>query len=77
MFQGWPVSKVPDHGIVTERLMTDFAGNAVALPVLLALVLSTLTAITWTDPAPQVHNASTDDEVADALRIFEDMNSHQ
>ena len=48
LFQGYPISKVPDAQLMNTRFLHDLAGNAVSLPVALALLLSACKAFTWT-----------------------------
>ena len=48
MLQGWPIESVDLPDWVDNKLLQDLAGNGVALPVMLALVMSTLSALTFT-----------------------------
>ena len=54
------VAETPNH------LLTDLAGNAVSLPVTLALVMSTISALDW---RPQ-NDAPEDSDVVAALEAF-------
>ena len=45
IFQGWPISKVPMQPWISDALLYGLAGNAVACPVLLALVMATAVSV--------------------------------
>ena len=55
IFQGFPTSKLFDNpsfspifpDVQTNATMADIAGNMVTLPILLALVLSAFSSVTW------------------------------
>ena len=44
-FQGWPISEVELQPWMTDSFLYGLAGNAVACPVLLALLLATVSAV--------------------------------
>ena len=76
LFQGWPISQVtiPPTSGVTNQLLQDLAGNGVALPVLLALLLSTCVAVSWADAeAKACETPTTDQDVADALQMLQQL----
>ena len=50
ILQGFPIAKMPALVEATSNcILGDLAGNAVSLPVLLALVMSTIAAVDWRD----------------------------
>ena len=89
LFQGFPLEQLPPTcGAGSNRLRQDLAGNAVSLPVMLALVLSSVHAVTWRsprdanaqkrgdngqNPPPQLPQAPSQDEVDDAMALFESL----
>ena len=73
LLQGWPISEVPVMPWMDNHLLHSLAGNAVACPVLLALLLSTFVAVSWVDP-PTVFDkswtAEDEDDEAAALSLL-------
>ena len=69
MFQGWPIESLWQlPPTLSHKTFQSLAGNAVAPPCLLALVMSTIMAITWKskmEAAPEE-----DPEVEEALRLL-------
>ena len=49
LFQGWPISSVAFAPWMTDSLLYGLAGNAVACPVLLALLMATASAVSTMD----------------------------
>ena len=49
LFQGWPISSVEFRPWMTDSLLYGLAGNAVACPVMLAILMATISAISITD----------------------------
>ena len=70
LFQGWPASLLDDDDAVNDRLLGDLAGNAVSLPVQLALVLSTICALPWRTALTDMPSPSTNDDVEAALQLL-------
>ena len=70
LFNGFPIARMPEEPTWTQSLMTDLSGNMVSLPVLLALIQSTLTAVPWqaVADAPEVAD---DNDVEAALSFFD------
>ena len=76
MFQGFPIAALysrkdllPDfEDRVHNSCMHDIAGNMVALPILLALVLSAFTSVTWrvVNEGEEAATESTEEEMAEA-----------
>ena len=48
-FQGWPISAVELQPWMTDSFLYGLAGNAVACPVLLALLMATVSAVSIND----------------------------
>ena len=48
-FQGWPISQVELPPWVSDSFLHGLAGNAVACPVLLALLMATVSAVSIND----------------------------
>ena len=73
-FQGWPISLVElDKPWITDSLLYGLAGNAVACPVMLAILMATISAIsiTDTDVVQEVAWTNEDDEEQEAaLRLL-------
>ena len=69
-----PISLVePDKPWITDSLLYGFAGNAVACPVMLAILMATISAIsiTDTDVVQEVAWTNEDDEEPEAaLRLL-------
>ena len=71
MLQGFPISKVTMEPWMANSLLQCLAGNAVACPVMLALAMSTIVAITWHgNRMPQTHRNSTEEDVQSALDLL-------
>ena len=71
LFLGFPVKRSPEAvGSASDRLMTDLAGNMMALPVLLAIVMSTLASLSWR-PNEQIPQQATEDEVMLVLHALQ------
>ena len=71
LFQGYPISKVPDTQMMKTRFLHDLAGNAVSLPVALALRLSACKALTWKAVNTQgLVKESTTVDVSHALELL-------
>ena len=70
LFQGWPSSLIVDDDVASDRLLGDLAGNAVSLPVLLALVLSTFHAVPWRIARTDMPSPSTNADVDEALQLL-------
>ena len=73
LFNGFPCCRTNLRCIGaqwSQSFLSDLSGNMVSLPVLLALVQSTLVAIPWqvTADAPEVAD---DSDVEDALSLFQ------
>ena len=69
ILQGFPIANLP--ALVREtpnHLLNDLAGNAVSMPVLLALVMSTVSAVDWRRAT--IHDAPQDSDVEVALEAF-------
>ena len=49
LFQGWPISAVELQPWMTDSFLYGLAGNAVACPVLLALLMATVSAVSIND----------------------------
>ena len=70
MFQGFPLSKRQDlASTFSDSLMQELAGNAMTLPVVLGLLMSTFAAVPWAAVC-QVAPPSTDAQVQDVLDIL-------
>ena len=73
LFQGWPISSVAFAPWMTDSLLYGLAGNAVACPVLLALVMATATAVSTKDTdvvADVSWNNDDEDEQSAALLLL-------
>ena len=71
MFQGWPISQLALHNLMTDALLQPLVGNAVACPVLLALMMSTFVAISWRDNnMAQSRQTSSQEDVDLALSLL-------
>eukprot|EP00812_Abedinium_dasypus_P016003 NODE_967_length_1289_cov_2.731767.p3 GENE.NODE_967_length_1289_cov_2.731767~~NODE_967_length_1289_cov_2.731767.p3 ORF type:complete len:130 (-),score=13.79 NODE_967_length_1289_cov_2.731767:79-468(-) len=73
LFQGFPINRMLEKlSEMPERLSQDLAGNAVALPVSLALLMATIFSVSWkdTDEAVDYEPASSCEEVQDALALL-------
>ena len=71
MLQGFPISKVTMQPWMANSLLQCLAGNAVACPVMLALAMSTIVAITWHgNNMPQTHRNSSEEDVQSALDLL-------
>ena len=67
VLQGFPIAKVSDLvSSTTNHLMADIAGNMVALPVLLALLMSAVACVSWRED----QNAPEPSDLEDALAAF-------
>ena len=70
ILQGFPVAKIP--ALVNahhQHFLMDLAGNAVSLPVLLALMMSTISAVSWRHTT--LNDVSHDSDIAVALAAFD------
>ena len=70
LFQGWPSSLIADDDVASDRLLGDLAGNAVSLPVQLAMVLSTFHAVPWRIARTDMPSPSTNADVDEALQLL-------
>ena len=74
LFQGWPISLVElDKPWMTDSFLYGLAGNAVACPVMLAILMATISAIsiTDTDVVQEVAWTNEDEEEQEAaLRLL-------
>ena len=76
ILQGWPIESVDLPLWADTRFLQDLAGCGTALPVLLALVMSTLSALTFTNEnfVPD-HDLAEDSHVQEALELLASMTS--
>ena len=51
LMQGWPILQQPYADEFSNKFLQDLAGNAIALPVLLAVAISTLCSLCWKQAA--------------------------
>ena len=75
-FQGWPISKVELQPWMTDSFLYGLAGNAVACPVLLALLMATVSAVSIKDkdiPADISWSNADEDDQAAALLLLADV----
>ena len=78
LFQGWPIEPLDLPDWVDNKFLQDLAGNGVALPVMLALVMSTLSALTFTkDNGVPNLDAVEDPDVQEAFQLLASMTSHR
>ena len=70
MFQGWPVSNLHPKHVRQNRLQQDLAGNAVPLPVQLAVIMSSIHALSWREPAEVQAPTSSRNDVDAALALL-------
>jgi len=49
LFQGWPISSVEFKPWMTDSFLYGLAGNAVACPVMLAILMATVSAVSIMD----------------------------
>ena len=73
LFQGWPISLVElDKPWITNSFLYGLAGNAVACPVMLAILMATISAIsiTDTDVAQEVAWSNEDEEEQEAALLL-------
>ena len=74
LLQGWPIDSVDLPDWAGNKLLQDLAGNGVALPVMLALVMSTLSALTFTKENCLADSDSAEDpNVQEALKLLASM----
>ena len=75
LLNGFPFALMPEEPKWTQSFLTDLSGNMVSLPVLLALIQSTLTAVPWQAiaDAPEVAD---DSDVEAALSFFDSVVPH-
>ena len=72
VLQGFPIPKVSDlANSTTNHLMADIAGNMVALPVLLALLMSAVACVSWRED----QNAPEPSDLEAALAAFHAMDT--
>ena len=70
VLQGFPIAKVSDLvNTTTNHVMADIAGNMVALPVLLALMMSAVACVSWRE-GPNAPGAPEPKDLEDALAAF-------
>ncbi len=72
LLQGFPLARV-DADVFEEFLMQDLAGNAMAFPVLLAIVMASFCSISWKTATAEDAPASSDADVATAMSVFGSM----
>ena len=73
LFQGWPISSVELAPWMTDSFVYELAGNAVACPVLLALLMATLSAVSMRDTgaiAEKMWSNEDEEEQAAALHLL-------
>ena len=71
LFQGWPISSVEVKPWMSDNFLHGLAGNAVACPVLLALLMATLSAVSIMDTDAVAENLwSTEDEEEQAAALL-------
>ena len=70
LLQGFPVSRVPVDAF-PESLMQDLAGNAMAVPVALAVLMASFCAVNWREAAAEDAPAAAQADVDAALAAFE------
>ena len=73
LFQGWPISSVQLVPWMTDSFVYGLAGNAVACPVLLALLMATLSAVSMRDTgaiAEKMWSNEDEEEQAAALLLL-------
>ena len=73
LFLGFPLQHIqPLLDRTSEALLQDLAGNAMALPVLLAILMSTFASVSWRTGASAADApASSTEEVTAALAMFD------
>ena len=73
LFLGFPLQHMqPLLDRTSEALLQDLAGNAMALPVLLAILVRTLASVSWRTGASAADApASSTEEVTAALAMFD------
>lgn len=76
ILQGWPIKSVDLPDWADNRFLQDLAGCGTALPVLLALVMSTLSALTFTNENFVADlGLAEDPDVQEALELLASMTS--
>ena len=79
LFQGWPITEVEPQPWITDQLLYGLAGNAVSCPVLLALLMATVSAVSvkHEEQEGSITRWTNDDEEDQeaALRLLADMTS--
>jgi hypothetical protein len=70
LLQGFPTSRVPVDAF-PESFMQDLAGNAMAVPVVLAVLMASFCAIHWREATAEDAPAATQADVDAALAAFE------
>lgn len=68
-FQGFPLGRRPDLMAFSDGLMQELAGNAMSLPVVLALLMATLVAVPWADVG-EVASPTTEAQMDEALSLL-------
>ena len=62
LFQGFPVASVSDLVAKTpNHLMVDLAGNMMAAPMLLLLLMTSMASVEWCGTSDDVHHVPNDD----------------
>jgi site-specific DNA-cytosine methylase len=70
LLQGWPIGRVNCVG-VSNALLQDLAGNAMSPPVLLAVMMATIFAVSWKcDEGEDGQDQTSNDDVERALSVF-------
>ena len=71
VLQGFLVALIPDVVNSTpESLMTNLAGNAMSLPVVLVLLMSLFASVSWASTTAVAASASTEEDENEALAAF-------
>ena len=70
LLQGFPTSRVPIDAF-PESLLQDLAGNAMAVPVVLAVLMASFCAIHWRDATAEDAPAATQADVDVSLAAYE------
>ena len=69
LMQGWPILQQDVADEFSSKFLQDLAGNAVSLPVLLAVAISTLCSLCWKQPTASGQDA---EERRQAVQACED-----
>lgn len=66
LLQGFPITRVERIDAFSEAFLQDLAGNAMALPVVLAVLMASFCAVNWKETSAEAAPAASDADVGAA-----------